>query len=151
MKNPRNILLLILFIIFSRWLYTLFQGYWATLYIPFTSSLPRTAFAGGAWLSAGAAFGSLICALVLAWPLGYLTKESPLVFGAGLGLIGTALHIYDFPALFIQFNWFSGTISIVEHLSFISGCVLFAKWGSNISKRRDGQPAPRPAKGRSGL
>jgi len=144
MKNPRNILLLILFIVFSRWLYPLIQGNLAAIYIPFTASLPRTAVAGGAWLSGGAAIGSFICALVLAWPLGYLTKERPLMLGAGLGLIGTGLHIYDSPSLFIQFNWFSGTISIIEHLSFILGCVLFTKWGSVLRDRQDGQHALRP-------
>jgi hypothetical protein len=144
MIKPRSILLLTLFIIFSRWLYPVVQGNWATIYIPLPSNIPRTAFASGAWLSAGAAIGSLICALVLAWPLGYLTKEKPFILGAGLGLVGTGLHIYDFPALFIQFNWFSGTISIIEHLSFLLGCVLFAKWGSALRDRKDGQHALRP-------
>lgn len=142
--EKKAILLLASFIILSKWIYPIVVGLWATMYIPLSSTLAPTAIVRGAWLSAGAGTGALISALVLALPLGYLTKEKPLLIGAGLGLIGTAVHIYDFPSLILQFNWFSGTISIIEHLSFALGCVLFAKWGSVLGSRRNVQPAPRP-------
>ncbi len=136
MKKPTKVItLLIAFSILSTWIYPLVQGLLATLYIPFPSSLPRTQVAVGVWLS-GAATGSVICAFVLAWPLGYLTKESPIIVGGGLGVIGTALNLYRFPSVIVQFNWFVGTISIIEYLTFLVGCVLFALWGSVISNRK---------------
>jgi len=143
-KSTKIIVLLIVFIILSTWVYPLIQGLWAMLYIPFTSSLPRTKLAGGAWLSAGAATASVIIAFVLAWPLGYLTKERPLVVGGALGVVGTGLNLYSFPNVIEQFNWFVGTISIIEHITFLIGCTLFAWWGSNIANRKKANQTLRP-------
>ena len=141
MKKPiRDIVLLVTSIILSTWVYPLIQGLWATLYIPITSNLPRTQLAGGAWLSAGAASGSLICALMLAWPLGYLTKGRAMLQGIALGVIGTMIHLYNFPSVIKQFNWFVGSISIIEHFTFLIGCTLFASWGSRIANKGTGQP-----------
>ncbi|MBU5636547.1 hypothetical protein KOM00_07330 [Geomonas sp. Red69] len=135
-KSTKIIVILIGFTILSTWVYPLIQGLWATLYIPFTSSLPRTKLVCGAWLSAGAATGSVIIAFVLAWPLGYLTKERPFIVGGALGVVGTGLNLYNFPNVIEQFNWFVGTISIIEHLTFLVGCMLFAWWGSAIANRK---------------
>lgn len=95
-------------------------------------------------MSAGAATASVVIAFVLAWPLGYLTKEKPLIVGGALGVVGTGFNLYSFPNVIEQFNWFVGTISIIEHLTFIGGCTLFAWWGSIVAKRKMANPTLRP-------
>ena len=141
-KQIKTILFLIVSIIFSIWLHPTVVGLWATVYIPYTHIFPRTHFFIGAWLSLGAASGAAICALLIALPLGYLTKEKPIIVGSALGIITTAINVVIFSSILDEFNWFVGIITFAEHLSFILSCIVFARWGSYLAtkKLRNGEP-----------
>jgi hypothetical protein len=94
--KAKTILLLFLFAALAARFYPTVVGYWATLYIPLASKLPRTQMIMGLWLSAGGASGAAICAFLLAWPLGYFTKEKPIIVGAAFGLITTVFPLVAF-------------------------------------------------------
>jgi hypothetical protein len=94
--KPKTILLLFLFAVLAASFYPTVVGYLATLYIPLASKLPRTRMIMGIWLSAGGATGAAICAFLLAWPLGYVTKEKPIIVGAGFGLITIVFTVLGF-------------------------------------------------------
>lgn len=130
-------MLLIFFIAFGTWIYPIVVRNWATLYIPLTHNLPRTPVVVGAWLSAGGASGAAICAFLLAWPLGYLTKEKPVIIGVTFGLITSGLPIFVLITTSINdgFNGFIASIVAVEQLSFLAASVLFAYWGSHVGNK----------------
>jgi hypothetical protein len=141
-KPIESTLLLIVSIVFSTWLYPTVVGLWATVYIPYTHIFPRTHFFIGAWLSLGAASGAAICAFIIALPLGYLTKEKPIIIGSTFGVIATAIHVVIFSSILDEFNWFVGSITIAEHLSFILSCIVFARLGSYLATKKfqNGEP-----------
>jgi hypothetical protein len=136
-RNIKTILLLIFFVAFATWIYPIIVGYWATFYIPLASKLPRTRMISGAWLSAGGASGAAICAFLAAWPLGYLTKEKPIIVGTALGLITAGLPLSVFITTCIQegFNGFVTLIFVVEQLTFVAACIVFTCWGSHIARK----------------
>src|ERR1039457_490714 len=141
-KQIKIILLLHVSIAFSTLLSPTVVGLWATVYIPYTHIFPRTHFFSGAWLSIGAASGAAICAFIIALPLGYLTKEKPIIVGSALGIIATAIHVVIFSSIIDVFSWFNGIITFVEHLSFILSCIVFARWGSYLATKKllNGEP-----------
>lgn len=98
----------------------------------------------GALLSAGGACSAAICAFLLAWPLGYLTKENPIIVGIAFGLISTALPVIAFIETIIEngLNGFVTSILVVEQLTFVAVSVLSACWGSRVAKKMTTQAKP---------
>ncbi len=131
-----NIIFLIVFAFLSLWVYPLILGYWSALGIPSLSSLVKNKTIILAGMSIGSAIGGMICAFVLAFPMGYLTKQQPKVLGAALGVISTIAYFFLYPAQLQEFDWFVGTIRVVEHAAFIAGCILFAVLGCRAGNRR---------------
>lgn len=144
-QKIKSILLLVLFAAFATWLYPTVVGYWATLYIPLASKLPRTRMIMGTWLSAGGASSAAICAFLLAWPLGYFTKEKPIIIGIAFGLITIAFPVIAFIETIIEsgFSGFVTSIFVVEQLTFVAASVFFVCWGSRVAKKMTTQ-ANRP-------
>lgn len=136
-RSVKTILLLILFVAIATWIYPIILGYWATLYIPLTSKFPRTRMMSGTWLSAGGASGAAICAFLAAWPLGYLTKEKPIIIGVAFGLITAAFPLLVFITTSIRegFNGFVTSIFAVEQVAFVAASVFFACWGSRVANK----------------
>jgi hypothetical protein len=136
-RTIKTILLLVFFVALAMWMYPTVVGYLATLYIPITSKLPRTRIVSGAWLSAGAASGAIICAFLLAWPLGYLTKEKPIIIGTAFGVITAGFPLTVFITSSIQdgSNGFVTSIFAVEQLTFVIASVFFVCWGSHVANK----------------
>ncbi|MCM0081860.1 hypothetical protein L4X63_09685 [Geomonas sp. Red32] len=139
MKHPvKVILLLILFAALATWLYPTVIGYWATLYIPLASKLPRTRIAQTAWLSAGGASGAAICAFLLAWPLGFIIREKPIIIGSVFGVLSAVFPWIAFIATISEngFNGFVTTIFVTEQITFIVGSICFTYLGSRFSTKK---------------
>jgi hypothetical protein len=136
----KNIIFLIIFVFLSLWVYPLILGISAAADLPLLSRsfLPRNKFAISATHLFSSVIGAMICAFVLAFPMGYLTKQQPKVLGASLGIIGTIVYFVLYPVWLQQFDWHVGTITIVEHVAFIVGCVLFTVLGCRAGNRRLG-------------
>ena len=134
----KNIIILILFVFLSTWVYVAIQGCCAALEGPLLLSfLPRNKIIMSAGMLFSSAIGAVISAFILAFPMGYLTKQQPKVLGAALGIMGTIAYCLVCPARFQQFDWFV-TSTIVEHAAFIAGCMLFAVLGCRVGNRRLG-------------
>jgi hypothetical protein len=137
LKNKwKNIMLLMLFILLSPCVYAAVLGYWVRLEVPLLLLLPKGKVIILAGMLLYSAVGALICAFILAFPMGYLTKQQPKVLGSALGIIGTVAYFILCPFRLQQFNQFTGTITIIEHVSFIVGCILFTMLGYRIGKRK---------------
>jgi hypothetical protein len=134
----KNIILLILFVFLSVWVYAAILGCWAVLEVPLLLSLPRNKIIISAGMLFGSAIGAVMSAFVLAFPMGYLTKQLPKVLGGALGIMGTIAYFFICPARLQQFDWFVGASTIVEHAAFIAGCMLFAVLGCHVGNRRLG-------------
>jgi len=137
LKKIKAILLLVLFAAFAAWLYPTIVGYWATLYMPLASKLPRTRMITGAWLSTGGASGAAICAFMLAWPLGYFTKEKPIIIGTAFGLIAAGIPLIAFISSSMEegLNGFVTSIFAVEQVAFVAASIFFARWGSRVANK----------------
>jgi hypothetical protein len=134
----KNIIFLIVFAFLSLWVYPLILGYWTALNIPLLSSLPKNKIIILTGRSIGSAIGVVICAFVLAFPMGYLTKQQPKILGAALGVISTIAYFFLYPTPLQEFDWFVGTIAILEHAAFVAGCIVFTVMGCRVATRRLG-------------
>jgi hypothetical protein len=136
-QKIKTILLLVLFAAFATWLYPTVVGYLATLYIPLASKLPRTRMIMGTWLSAGGASGAAICAFLLAWPLGYFTKEKPIFIGTAFGLITAGFPLIAFISTSMEngFNGFVTSIFAVEQVAFVAASIFIACGGSRVANK----------------
>ena len=132
-NNWKAILILFSFILLSAWFYPVFLGNWAAMALPSFSSLPKNRILHLAIFSLNGSIGALICAFILAFPMGYFTRHKPIIIGGTLGIVGEMITAYRFP---IQFNWFVGIITIAEYAAFILGCVLFTWCGYRVGNRR---------------
>ena len=104
----------------------------------------------GAWLSAGGASDAAICAFLLASPLGYLTKEKPIIIGTAFGLItaGFPLIVLITTGIKDGFNGFLASIVVVEQLSFVAASILFVCWGSHLANKMTRRANKEDARGR---
>ena len=91
----------------------------------------------GTWLSAGGASGAAICAFLLAWPLGYFTKEKPIIIGTAFGLITAGFPLVVFISTSMEggFNGFFTSIFVVEQVAFVAASIFFACWGSRVANK----------------
>ena len=139
--KAKTILLLFLFAALAARFYPTVVGYWATLYIPLASELPRTRMIREICLSAGGASGAAICAFLLAWPLGYFAKEKPITVGATFGLITAVFPLVAFISTSMEsgFNGFHTLLFVTEQVAFVAASILFACWGSRMANKKTGQ------------
>jgi hypothetical protein len=132
----KNIIILMLFVFLSTWVYVAIQGCCAALEGPLLLSfLPRNKIIMSAGMLFSSAIGAVISAFILAFPMGYLTKQQPKVLGAALGIMGTIAYFLICPVRLQQFDWFV-TSTIVEHAVFIAGCMPFAVLGCHVGNRK---------------
>jgi len=137
--KAKTILLLFLFAALAARFYPTVVGYLATLYIPLTSKLPRTRMIMGIWLSAGGASGAAVCAFLLAWPLGYFTKEKPIIVGAAFGLISALFPLVAFISMNMEggFNGFFTSIFVTEQVAFVAVSIYSACRGSRVANKNN--------------
>ena len=137
--QAKTILLLFLFAVLAARFYPTVVGYLATIFIPLASKLPRTRMIMGLWLSAGGAGGAAICAFLLAWPLGYFTKEKPIIVGAAFGLITTVFPLVAFILMNMEgrFNGFVTSIFASQQIAFIAVSIYSTCWGSRVAKKNN--------------
>jgi hypothetical protein len=131
--NLKTTIILIAFIAIATLLYPIILGNTAAYLIPAYSHLPKNRYLLVTCMTLGSAFGASLCALILAFPLGYLTKNHPLWLGCAFGVLVAGIKFILFPALFEQFNWFVGTIAIGEDLAFIVASMFFTWWGCQFA------------------
>ena len=132
----KNIIILILFVFLSTWVYVAIQGICAAFDYPLLLSfLPKNKIIMRVGMLFSSAIGAVISAFILAFPMGYLTKQQPKVLGAALGIMGTIAYFLICPVRLQQFDWFV-TSTIVDHAVFIVGCMLFAVLGCHVGNRK---------------
>jgi hypothetical protein len=131
--KSKTIFLLIIFILLSTFLYPMVLGNWAAITIPALSSLTKNRILHLTIVALNSAIGGLICASILAFPLGYLTRQKPMIVGIALGIVGAGINLYRFP---MEFNWYVGTVQLAEYSSFVLGAALFTWCGCRVGLRR---------------
>jgi hypothetical protein len=131
--KSKTIFFLITLIFLSTLLYPMVLGNWAAITIPALSSLTKNRILRLTIFALNSATGGLICASILAFPLGCLTRQKPMFIGVVLGIVGAGINIYRFP---MEFNWYAGTIQLAEYSAFVLGSVFFTWSGCRVGKRK---------------
>jgi hypothetical protein len=127
--NLKTFLILLSIIFISNWFYPFFLGYWGAFVVPAFSAFSKNRILFMTIYIACSALGALICASVLSFPMGYITRQKPIFLGGILGVITVICINYKFPTEFNRFN-------VSEYLAFAIGCIFFTWYGSQVGSRR---------------
>ncbi len=132
----KTTIILIAFVALATLLYPIILGNTTAYLIPSYTLLPKNRYLLLTCMTLGAAIGASLCAFILAFPLGYLTKNHPLWLGFTFGVLVVGIKFILFPALFKQFGWFVGIIAIGEDIAFVVAAMFFTWWGCQVGNRR---------------
>lgn len=130
-------LMLLVFIVISSIAYAWVQGFISAFLLPFLSYFKLSSgVLITAVIVAANLLGSFIVFLLLAFPLGYLTKEKHVLFGA---LLGAGLVSILFILALIEggfHSWYLVFITAVQYAGILMSAVVAAKMGFQVRASR---------------
>lgn len=134
-QKIKNSIILIFFFILSFWTYPIVQGLWAAVYIPALKIFPRDLIRYNSciYLTLAGSIGSIFCAFILSFPMGYFTQYRPFFMGALLGVSACLINFVTYPDLVFHFQRFIAIIRTGEYLSLILSSCLFSYMGFRMA------------------
>lgn len=135
--NPtvKTILTVCAFVALAIWLYPAILSISAVILTPLYPYLPKTRATLVSVMVSGASVGAILSAALCGFPLGFLTRQRPLVIGGVLGVAGAGTKYLLYPGFIEDFDWFIGSIALGEDLVFLLAALYFTRLGSRLANR----------------